>query len=162
MSFEATCTGCGTAEVLTSEEADELVDPRGYFLCEQCRAGGKAPPDFKRRRRSRAGKPEANRRLGCIVTAMLPDGTLVSYTEAGKTTEALETICLRLPEGSHVESVSTYRTILADLKGGQRRDRYGKPDPWVVERTMLARIGRLDLLPERARGTHPRSARGGG
>jgi hypothetical protein len=161
MSFEATCTGCGEAEVLTSTEADALVDPRGYFLCEQCRADGKAPPAFKRRRRSRAGKPQADRRLGCIVTAMLPDGTLMSYTEAGKTTEALETICSRLPDGSHVETVSTYRTIIADLKNSRRRDNHDRLDPWASERVMLAKIGRLDLLPERARGTRPRSARGG-
>lgn len=149
MSFEATCTGCGRGEVLTVEEADKQVDPRGYFLCVECQEAGKTVPDFKRPR-SRVGIPQASRRLGCIVTAMLPDGTLVSYTEPGKTLDALETICARLPAGSHVESVSTYRTIKADLKGGGRRDRIGRVDPWLVERTLLGRIDRLDLLPVRA------------
>lgn len=156
MSFEATCTGCGVGEVLTSDEADELVDARGYFLCDECRAVGRETPTFKRERKRerdrlrRHGRPAADRRLGCIVTARLPDGVLASYTEPGKTTEALENICSRLPAGSHVESVSTYRTIAADLKNGQRRDRHGRPDPWGAERAMLAKIGRLDLLPVRA------------
>lgn len=159
MSFEATCTCCGHAEVLTDAEANERVDARGYFLCDECVAAGRTTPDFARPRRSRKGEPQTDRRMGCTVTAMLPDGRLASYTQAGKTSEALADICARLPPGSYVETVSTHRTIAADLKNGIRKDWTGQPDPWGVERTMLGRIGRLDLLHPKAAPNYPRRQR---
>jgi hypothetical protein len=58
-----------------------------------------------------------------------------------------------------VETISTHRTIAADLKGGVRRDWSGNPDPWIVERTLLGRVGRLDLLHPKAEPNYPRKQR---
>jgi hypothetical protein len=111
--------------------------------------------------------------MGCIVSALVPGDPpkpLVRY-EPGRTLVALRSICERLPAGAWVESISTYRTIERDLSGIPRPAPFGgrgaskgganptikesEPivDPWAVERQLLARIDRLDLLPERAR--HP-------
>lgn len=103
---------------------------------------------------------------GCIVTAVLPSGETVVRHRDGRTRDALREIVERLPEGSTIESISTPRTILRDLAYPHRRrsmrkrrstgvDPYSAPpvevDPWSVERTLLARLGRLDLLPPRMR-----------
>ena len=119
-----------------------------------------------------------SREDGCIVTAITPDGREIVRHRQGGTYEALREITDRLPEGSTVEAISTPRTILRDLKFPHRKrsmrrrrspvsDPYASPndetDPWSVERTLLAMIDRLDLLPARARTPHkPRHSRRNG
>lgn len=148
MGFEATCTSCFSTVPLTEIQAAHRVDPDGDFRCDECLR----PKPRGRARRDRRGVPETDRRRGCIVTARMPEGDLRAFTQAGKALEALEDIVGRLPPGSTVESVSTHRTILVDMKERARRaGGTALRDPFVVERTMLGKIGRLDLLPDRAR-----------
>lgn len=97
--------------------------------------------------------------MGCTVTAVLPDGETIVRFEPGTTGDALRAITDALPLGSYVASVSTHRTILADLRNPVRRDRHKAVDPWNVERTLLGRVGRLDLLPPGAEPAFPRRAR---
>lgn len=124
-------------------------------------------------RRDRRGESQPRREMGCIVSALIPGDppTPLVRHEPGLTSDALRVICDRLPAGAWVESISTYRTIERDLTGvprslpfgGRGADKGGanptikesEPivDPWSAERQLLARIGRLDLLPARAR--HP-------
>jgi hypothetical protein len=94
---------------------------------------------------------DPNRRMGCTVTFRDARGHTWSCHESGKTTEALRSITSRIPEdkGVVVVSVSTWRTILRDLKGPWRRTR-GMVDPYAVERALLGKIKRLDLLPPEA------------
>lgn len=99
---------------------------------------------------------------GCIVTAELPNGKLVVRHRDGGTYDALREIIATLPEGSTVQSISTPRTILRDLRYPPRQrarrkrrspitDPFAAPpeeaDPWAVERSLLAKLDRLDLLP---------------
>lgn len=103
---------------------------------------------------------------GCIVTVELPNGKLVVKHRDGPTYDALREIIATLPEGSTVQSISTPRTILRDLRYPPRRrsvrkrrstgvDPFAAPpeeaDPWAVERSLLAKLDRLDLLPPRMR-----------
>lgn len=109
---------------------------------------------------------------GCIVTARLPDGREIVRHRSGQTYDALREITDRLPEGATVVSISTPRTIIRDLAYPPRKrsvrkrrstgtDPYAAPaegvDPWAVERSLLAKIDRLDLLPLRMRAPHART-----
>lgn len=102
---------------------------------------------------------------GCIATVRLPNGKLITRHRGGDTTGALAAIIAET-QPLYVECVSTPRTILRDLGYPPRRrsqrkrrsngaDPYAAPmpevDPWAVERSLLGRLDRLDLLPPRMR-----------
>lgn len=139
--FSATCERCGETE--TTETGDIRAD--GAFVCSTCRA--KKPVPNRPRKRA---IDHARRRAGCIVTTEAPDGKLASHHEAGKTDDALRAIAESLPAGHTIVCISTWRTVLGDVRGESRRDGRGNIDPYRAERAMLGRIGRLDLLTERA------------
>jgi len=145
--FRYACPSCGKQTRATAKKLSS---------CPSCGAALTKPPATSGR--------TFPRNMGATVTACLPDGTLFVRTAGGNAIEALTAIVSGLPEGATVESISTHRTILRDLKGPPRvqsfhdrhpdtGDTYAAPsppiDPWAVERALLARIGRTDLLPER-------------
>jgi hypothetical protein len=78
--------------------------------------------------------------MGCIVTVRWSDGGTATFHEKGETMEALRVIVDRIPiGGARVMAISTPATIRRDLEGE-------RPDPYSVERTLLGRVGRMDLL----------------
>lgn len=148
--FPYICEDCMDEYPMTQAEFAERADPNGRFLCDSCRA--------KVRPRRIRKTPDPTRRMGCIVTARA-DGRTWSIHRDGKTTDALREICDSLPEGAHVVCVSTWRTVLADLRNMRRRPGPSRGmlrdiDRFSVERTLLGRIGRLDLLPPEADPIH--------
>lgn len=104
---------------------------------------------------------------GCIVTVRLPSGRRLVAHRYGLAIDALREIVDSLPDegrGCEVESISTPRTIMRDLQWPHRQraprprrsptsDYFSTPaigvDPWGVERSLLAKLGRPDLLPPR-------------
>lgn len=109
--------------------------------------------------------PQADRRMGVIVSARTAEGKPLVRHLAGKSWDALSDICAELPEGAYIEAISTWRTIARDLEhtprkmlGGGHPGRGANPriaetrvDPWAVERQMLGHVGRLDRLTPAAR-----------
>lgn len=147
-SFVATCEVCGGGQELTYAQEHALVGDDGSFVCDKCARRSKWRPW-----RSRKAYP---RDMGCIVTAEYADGSLHVFHEWGYALEALRVICDRLPAGASVRAISTHRSIARDLKGEPRRytgDR-SAVDPYAVERHLLGKIGRLDLLPANAERLH--------
>lgn len=142
--WEATCERCGSGQEVTEADARELVGDDGSFLCDACSASHP-----RRLRRARRRNPEDPwRRAGCIVTIQFPNGDVRVEQRDGKTVDALRAIVERLPVGAVVLSISTWRSVLADVKGERRLlSTSGGIDPYGMERVLLARVGRLDLLP---------------
>jgi hypothetical protein len=147
--FAYTCEGCLSVFPLTATEFEQVADPNGRFLCDDCDG---------RRMRKRAPRHSAARDDGCIVTVQHPDGNRTVHHQSGPTFEALRQITDGLEPGCVVLSISTPRTILRDLdsrprvlRGGRANKRKVSPtlDPLGAERTLLAKIGRLDLHPQR-------------
>jgi len=90
---------------------------------------------------------------GCIVT-LCADGREWSQTEPGLVLQALARIVGPIPiGGADVLSICTPRSIYRDMTvmpvryGGGRKTMI---DPWSYERKLLAKIGRLDLMPDYA------------
>jgi len=114
-------------------------------------------------------RPQTDRRMGVIVSARTADGKPLVRHLAGKTVGALADICDELPAGAYIEAISTWRTIARDLEhvprkmlGGGHPGRGANPrinenrvDPWSVERNLLGKAGRLDLLTPAARNPQP-------
>jgi hypothetical protein len=146
--FEATCEICSAPVQLTDSQQQKLIGPNGEFQCRRCTR----PPRIRRRY-----DPEHERNDGCIVT-IEHSGRLWSYHRDGKTLEALRLIVAGLPADAVVLSISTPRTIARDLKGPWRRNR-GLVDAYAVERHLLGKIERLDLLPSQARPLFDRADR---
>jgi hypothetical protein len=138
--FEATCEICNVGVPLTPAEESARIGPDGAFLCDGC----KPSPRRRRRRTNQQGREH-----GCIVTVLLADDELRSIYRDGLTFDALSEIVGTLPAGAVVLSISTPRTILRDLQGPWRRNG-GNVDPYAVERHLLGKIGRTDLLPASA------------
>lgn len=103
----------------------------------------------QRRERKRGDLPSDLRRdQGCIVTfAHKETGELMVRHRWGPVEEALRVICAR-PDMGHVETISTYRTIMTDIAGYRTNNE--QVDIYVTEKNLLGKIGRLDLLPPAA------------
>jgi len=99
---------------------------------------------------------EQRRDHGCIVTWRTADGQLRSRHAPGLVLEALREIVVGIPPGCTVLSISTPASILRDLSGSPRG--YGgsrlheRVDAYAVERPLLGKVHRPDLLPAHARG----------
>lgn len=151
--FEATCEKCGAGQFLDPSELPR-VGADGSFTCDAC--AGRVSRHVKIatrrevRRRRRLLYPDPWRRSGCIVTARRGTKIWTCHRD-GKVEDALREICATLPEGTEVVSISTWRSILRDLTGMPRMIPGNREvDPYSVERTLLAKVGRLDLLPPAA------------
>jgi hypothetical protein len=146
MTFEATCERCGEGQELTEHEQAKRIGRNGSFMCDGCLGLPEPLPPAKRRRLRRRLTPDPWRRSGCIVTARRGTRVWTCHRD-GKVEEALAEICRTLPEGTEVLSISTWRSILRDLIGPPRTTGQREIDAYGVERTLLAKVGRLDLLP---------------
>lgn len=134
--FEATCEGCGAGVELSASEQWALIGDDGSFRCGDCTT---EVWRLKRRARNRRRSSSA-RKAGCIVTVRYRHGGVATFHEKGDVIEALRVIVERIPEGTaRVMAISTPASILRDLDGD-------RPDPYAVERTLLGRVGRMDLL----------------
>jgi hypothetical protein len=144
--FAATCETCLATVSLTEREQWEQIGADGEFQCEMCLS---KPPAEPGPRRSPRNYP---RDTGCIVTTMDADGDVRVEHRGGEVYAALREITGRLSAGAVVLSISTPRTILRDITGGPRA--YGNStrqvDPHIVERVLLGKLGRLDLMPPNA------------
>jgi hypothetical protein len=90
-------------------------------------------------------KYDFRRNQGCIVTFEHKEtGDLRTCHHYGDAEEVLAEICRKARPGEFVASISTIRSIARDIKYNRLRD------PFVVEKTLLGRVGRLDLLDPRA------------
>jgi hypothetical protein len=107
---------------------------------------------------------DSQRAHGVIVTASDPQtGQLHVIHRAGldgQTLDCLREVCAQIETaGWEVETISTPRSIFADLQGGRYERVVGDDggidtaSPWQTEMSMLGRIGYLHLLTRRARGT---------
>lgn len=137
------CEHCGVEMPMSRGQYETLLDGYGRLLCPLCRAKTPAPP---RRRRHYA------RDDGCIVTIRHEDGGISVHHRSGPLETALNEILAATPKSSRVLSISTPRTIPRDLLGKPRHRGNSRRllDPYAVERALLGRIGRLDMLPEGA------------
>lgn len=142
--FNYRCEYCGVVMPLARSEYEALTDRHDRLLCPLCRADTPNPPKARRR-----GYP---RDTGCIVTVAHEDGGTTVHHRGGHATEALREIIAGLPRTSRVQTVSTPRSILRDLQHQPRARSNSRrlTDPYAVERNLLGKIGRLDLLPEEA------------
>jgi len=86
------------------------------------------------------------RHAGCIITWRDKTGVDHPLWVPGAFTTAIREATERIPQGGQVRAICTPKTILRDLQSD--RD---TADPYSVERQMLAKIGRMDLLPDHAR-----------
>jgi hypothetical protein len=140
--FEATCEGCAVSVELSPAEVRALVGEDGSFRCAEC-----STAVWRAKRRGRLSRLRRHPRsrvryAGCIVSVRYFDGGVATFHERGEVVEALQTIVDRIPRGSaRVMAISSPATILRDLEGP-------RPDPYIVERTLLGLVGRLDLLPK--------------
>jgi hypothetical protein len=150
--MKATCELCSRGQVLTLREQDQRIGEDGSFVCDQCLADGKTAARRSSEWRQRGADPHPHRRMGCIATVLYTDGRVQSIHRDGKTIDALREIADSLPEGATIVCISTWRTVLGDLRDLPRL-RHGPSkdvDPFAVERNLLGRIGRMDLLPPEA------------
>lgn len=136
------CEQCSEEIIYLEADYDAMDERRRtHYRCDNC----------KPYRSARKRKRDRPRDDGCIVTAIRPDGKTVVLHRPGPTPVALREIIENLPLGSTVQSISTPRTILRDMQSKPRtfggRGRINSNSQFSVERTLLAQIGRADMLP---------------
>lgn len=138
------CEHCGATMPMNRTQYEALTDGYDRLLCPLCRLEVPKPPPKGRRYYPRDD--------GAIVTIQHEDGGTTVHHRNGFTDQALRDIVANIPKSSRVASISTPRTILRDLANTPRRRGNSRrlTDPYAVERSLLGRIGRLDLLPDGA------------
>ena len=151
-SFDYMCEWCLDPVRLTDRQLDETRGPDGLprVLCGHCDKGW-----ARTRATGRQAGYNRNRDAGCIVTWRTEDGEEHTRHAPGLVQDALRQIVVGVAPGSEVLSISTPNSVLRDMQGARYYggDRcYPRVDAWQVERTLLGKVRRLDLLPERARG----------
>lgn len=137
--FGATCENCLRVVQLTDEQAARRIGPDGEFQCWRCKIQ-------TRPRRPRRKPDNWGRENGCIVTVRTRDDQIYSVHRDGKVFEALRQIIGQLEDGDRILSISTENSILSDLNRVPGLP--GTADQYATERSVLSRIGRLDLLED--------------
>lgn len=148
--FSYSCESCGAVFRLTPQEFDDTTDGTGVLRCDACAEAAKP-----KRIRDRKGEYNLARDQGCIVTWVDEHRNVSVEARTGQTLETLKEIADWLPDGAIIQSISTPRTILRDIKKAPRRHGgishgWKSVDQYAAERALLSKIGRLDLLPDSA------------
>ena len=136
------CELCSEEIIFTDSEFATLdPDRQERFRCDHCRPASPAPG--KRRRMP------STRNYGVTVTTTNPDAVI---HRPGGALEALTEITAGLAEGARITAISTPATIIRDMQARPRlyggKGRHEQLDRYSVERQLLSKIGRTDLLPE--------------
>lgn len=172
--FGYTCEKCHTVIRLTDARAIEqrAKSIKGRMICDPClKKTGLKIPDAQikaaiakaKTRTPSASKNRARDEAGVTVTCRnQTNGMLLTIHRPGLVWQSLRAVCRNLDKMDGewlIVAISTPRTIVADLKGRadpERRHEGDAGDPGMadyeidarakIEKLMLAKIGRVDLL----------------